>query len=102
MTHAVLMSQRAFQNVRENLHVAMAVRSKSGAWSDAIFIDHAQAPEAHELGVIIIRKGKRVVRVEPAMIGVTPLFTSANLYHLESPSAGRFPRGLRPQIDPTS
>jgi hypothetical protein len=96
------MSQRAFQNVRENLHIAMAVRSKSRARSDAIFVNHAQAPEAHELRVIIIGKRKRVVRVEPAMIGVTPLFTSVNLYHSESPSGGRFPRGLRPQIYPAS
>ncbi len=53
------------------------------ARSDAIFVNHPQAPEPHELWIIIIGKRKRVVRVEPAMIGVAPLFISANLYHLE-------------------
>jgi hypothetical protein len=59
----------------------MAVRPKSGARSDAIFVNDTQAPEAHELW-IVIGKRERVVRIEPAMIGVASLFTSANLYHL--------------------
>ena len=58
MAHAVLMGYRAFQNVGKNLHVAMAMRSESLARSDAIFIDHAQAPETHEVGIIIIGKRK--------------------------------------------
>src|SRR5258708_30049571 len=80
----------------------MAVRSKSRCRSDAILVNHAQAPEAHELRVIIIGKRKRVVRIEPAMIGVAPLITSANLYHFEIsfcwPVSTRAPAPNRPNF----
>src|SRR5262249_54885627 len=81
MTHAVTVCERAFQHVSEDLHIAMAVSSKSRARSDSIFIDHAQIPEAQELGIVIIGKRKRVECVKPAMIRVASVLASADFYH---------------------
>jgi len=103
VTHAVPVRQRALQNIGEDLHIAMPVPSKPSARGDAILINHKQAPEAHELWVIIIGKRKRVVRVEPAMVGMAPLVTSANLYHLSFPSLNKVQSCGRvtnpPQVD---
>src|ERR1700759_1637624 len=40
MSHAVLVSKLALENVTENLHVTMGMGSKAASGSDAIVIDH--------------------------------------------------------------
>src|ERR1700722_7564206 len=81
MAHAVLMRQRTLGDVGEDFHIAMGVHAEALAGSHAVFIDHTQAAETHELGVVIAGERKRMITIEPAMIGVASFFTFANLYH---------------------
>ena len=60
---------------------AMRMRAEPASARDGIVIQHAQTPKAHPERVVITREGKAVVRVEPAMIGVTPVFGFANRFH---------------------
>ena len=40
---------------------------------DAVLVDHAQRAEAHVRGVVVVGERERVVRVEPAVVGVAAL-----------------------------
>src|SRR5206468_9919370 len=42
VAHAVLVFQRAFEHVAENLHVAMRMRAEALARRDAVVVDDAQ------------------------------------------------------------
>src|ERR1700733_762248 len=62
---AVLVLERAFENVGDDLHVAMRVGGKPSAWADAILVDDAERAEAHFLGIIVIAERERGAAVEP-------------------------------------
>jgi hypothetical protein len=69
----VFMAQLPVQHVGEDFHVLVRMGAEAHARRDEIFIDHAQSAEAHVLRIIVIRKGKRKVGVQPAVIGVTAI-----------------------------
>ena len=71
VAHAVLVLQRAFEHVAEDLHVAMRMRAETLTGRNAVVIDDTQRPEAHLRRVVIIGKGKAVVRVQPAVVGMS-------------------------------
>src|SRR5207253_9645175 len=75
---AVFVFERPLENVRDDLHVSMGMPGKSLSRSDAVFIDDAQRAESHVVGVVVGIKRKRVVRVQPAMIGMAALVAVAN------------------------
>src|SRR6185436_5883156 len=52
----VLVRQLAFQHVADDLHVAVAVRAKSLAGRDAVFVDDPQGTELDVLRVEIVRE----------------------------------------------
>ena len=93
VSHAVLMFERAADDVTDDFKVAMWMRAKTLASLHSVFVDHPQAAEADVLRVVIIREGKRVVTVQPAVIGMASFIGSANFNHgrivwLANPSPG--------------
>jgi hypothetical protein len=70
----VLMLERAFQHVRDDLHVAVAVGWKAAARRNAVVIDHPQRAEPHVGGVVVLAERERVAAVEPAEIGTAAVF----------------------------
>src|SRR5229473_3044618 len=79
--HAVLMFERATNDVTYDLKIAVRVGAETLAALHAILVDHAQTAVTHVLRVVIIRKGKGVVAVQPAVIGVAAFVGSSNLNH---------------------
>lgn len=70
IAEAVFVLEGAFDNVGEDFHVAVRVSGEAAAGSDAVFVDDAQAAEAHVGGVVVIGEGEGVMGFEPAMVGV--------------------------------
>ncbi len=73
VAHAVAVLQPARDDVGQNLHVAVPVRAEALPRSDAVFVNHAQAPEAHVARVVVVAERESVVRVEPPVVGVPAL-----------------------------
>lgn len=61
--HAVPMRQLAAEDVAEDLRVSVRVRREPAVWRDAIFIEHAQGPEAGVARVVVAGEAEGVVRV---------------------------------------
>jgi hypothetical protein len=70
---AILVRQFARNDVGEDLHVAMAMPAETGAGLDDIVVDDPQAAETHVARVVVIREGKAVMRVQPAMVRMAAL-----------------------------
>ena len=49
---------------------------------DVVVVDHAQIAEAHPLGIVVIGEGERVIRVQPAVVGVAPFVCFSNRHHI--------------------
>jgi hypothetical protein len=90
MPHAVFVRKRSFQHITEDFHIAVGVRAKAPARSDAIFVDDAQAAKSHVLRIMIIGKRKSMTRIEPPMLCVASLLTSANCNHAALPHIVKF------------
>ncbi len=73
IAEAVLVRQAAFQDVGENFHILVAMRSKTHARFHAIFVHHAQRAEAHVIGVVVASERKGVIGVEPAVVKMAAL-----------------------------
>ena len=81
------MLERALEHVREDLHVAVAVRAEPRARRDAVVVDHAERAEAHVLVVVVLAGRERVPAVEPAPVGAAPVLGGSNLDHGVPPGA---------------
>jgi hypothetical protein len=57
------------------------VGAKAGAGSDVVFVDDTQIAPAHPLGVVVMGKRKRVLAVQPAVIGQTSVFAASDVDH---------------------
>src|SRR5947208_10410677 len=73
VAHAVLVLQRTFENVGNNLHIPMPVHAESLAGLYAVVVDDPQRAKTHRRGIVVIAKGKGVGGVEPAVVEVTAL-----------------------------
>jgi hypothetical protein len=64
----------------------MWVLREAGAGVNPVLIDHAECAKAHLFRMVVIGEGKRVARIKPAMIGVTPVSASSDRnHHLSCP-----------------
>ena len=81
VAHVVFVRQRAFEHVADDFHVAVAVGAEAAAGQYAVLVDHAQAAEAQVRGIVIIGEGKRVERLQPAVVGVAAVGALANFQH---------------------
>jgi hypothetical protein len=73
VAHAVFVLQCAFEHVAEDLHLPMRMHSETLARRDAILIDDTQRPKAHLRRVVIIGERERVIRAQPAVIGMAAI-----------------------------
>src|SRR3954471_12955526 len=76
---AVLMLKRAFQHIRDDFHVFMAMGTKALGRLHAVFVDDDQRTEPHLFGVVVMAKTEGMVRFQPAMMCYTALCTFVNL-----------------------
>jgi len=90
VAHGVLVGQFAFEHVTDDLHVAVAMPAEALAGRHPVLVDHPQVAEAHVFPVVVIGKGKTVLRLEPAMVGMAAVFG------LAYPDHGNLPIGWRP------
>ena len=81
---AVFVANRATHDVADDLHVAVTVHAKAGTGLDAVFVDHAQISKAHVRRVVVAGKRKRVVRLEPAVVGPAALSAKSQGQHIEA------------------
>lgn len=66
VTHAVLVLELAVDDVGPDEELGVTVRAEASAALDAVFVDDAQRAKVLVLGVVVVGKGERVERVEPA------------------------------------
>src|SRR5437016_8198403 len=83
---AVFVLERAFEHVRNDLHVAMSMHPEAGAGIDPILVDDAQGPKAHLVGVVIVGEGERVAAVEPVGPRVASFAGRPDRNHEHAPS----------------
>src|SRR5262249_49804808 len=83
---AVLVLERSLEHVRQDLHVAVAVRAEAGARLHAVVVDHTQRAEAHVLRVVVVPEREGVAAVEPAELRAAALVRRSDLDHRNSPS----------------
>ena len=92
---AVFVLERAVDHVRDDLHVAVRMRAESFSRLNPIFVDDPKRSEPHELRIVVIREGKGVIALEPAVLGVPSFARSANSNHVSSEPATPSPRRAR-------
>ena len=80
IAHRILVLQRAAEDVGDDFHVPMRMRSETHPRHDEIIVDDAQAAEADPLWVVIIREAEGVIGVEPSVFGV-PSFICFSYFH---------------------
>src|SRR3989338_3979919 len=81
VSHAVLMRQRAFQNVGDDFHVLMRMGRKALPGRYPVFIDDAKGAETNMFGIPVFGKGKSVIGLKPAMIKMPAVLASPDLNH---------------------
>ena len=81
ITYAIFMRQFSRENVANNLHIAMAMLTKTHSCSHAILINDAQISPSHKLGVMVASKRKGVKALEPAMVGIASILGFSQNYH---------------------
>ena len=86
------MLERAFHDVGHDLHVAVRVGREAPARRHEIFVDHTERSEAHLPGVVVVGERKRVVRVEPSVIEMTPVSRRTDGDHGAELTAGMHSR----------
>jgi hypothetical protein len=90
VAETILVRDRTFANVGDDLHVRVRVRRKAGARRDHVVIPHAQRAPIDARRIVIIGKGKMVLGIEPAVIGAAKALERTNFDHrLVSPGAAR-------------
>src|SRR5690606_22244 len=85
---AVAMGNFPFQDVTDNFHIAVTVGRKPGARHNFIVVDHPQGGKAHEAGIVITAKRKRMTTVEPVKMATAAFFTASYCNHGSSPVGG--------------
>src|SRR5215471_12221496 len=65
-THAVLMFESPFENVGDDFHITMRMRSKPFTRRDTIFVDDAQSAKTHGIRIVITIEREGVIRVQPS------------------------------------
>src|SRR5579863_10247426 len=82
IAHVVLVREAAFENVSDDLHVAVGMRAESPAGSDAILVHDAQRAESHVRGIVVIPEGKSMPGFAPAVVPVAAFATVPDGDHI--------------------
>ena len=67
----VTMFERPLDDIRENLHIVVRVGAEPLSRRDEVFVDDAQAAEAHITRIVVTVEGERVMAVKPACLRLT-------------------------------
>ena len=78
VAEAVLMSERAFEDVAEDFHIPMRMGREPHARGDDIVVDDTQAAKAHVGGIEVIGETEGVEGSEPAVVGVSAFLCVPN------------------------
>ena len=70
---AVLVLQRPFHDVRDDLHVAVRVSREAAPGGNAVIVDDAQRSESHVPLIVVVRKRKGVITYQPAEVSMSSL-----------------------------
>ena len=81
VAHAVLVSQRAFENIGDDFHVTMRMRGETATPGDAVVIHDPQGAELDMLRVVIIGERESEAAVEPTVVGMAALVAFADKNH---------------------
>ena len=81
VAQAVLVLERAVEDVGKDLHVAVAVGAEAGGGRHPVVVDHPQRPEAHVVRIVIVTEGEGVAAVQPAPVGTSPLLGAPDADH---------------------
>src|SRR6476646_4895887 len=107
VSHRVLVLKRSLQDVGHNLHVPMTVHAKPLTRRNPVLIHHPQRSKSHVSRIDVIRKRKRVIRIQPpvikmpALAGFSYLQHSVSLQRLHRPSE-QIVQACRPKIQSTA
>src|SRR5579862_7350735 len=80
-SEAVFVLKLAFENIGDDLHVAMRMSGKSGVRRDVVFVDDAQRAKSHPLGIPVIGKAESMFGVEPTVVSSTTFGGGTNRNH---------------------
>ncbi len=83
--YIVLMRYLPFKHNRYNFHIKVQVSWKTPALLDSLVVKNAQASELDVLRIIIIRKRKKHVTLQPSEILKMPGFRRNDSYYKETP-----------------
>ena len=67
------MRKAALEHVAEDLHVLVRMRPETLAGLDGVIVDHAQRPEPHLIGIVVVAERERVPGVEPVDLRMEPV-----------------------------
>ena len=87
VSQAVLVADRAFAHVGDDLHVRVRVRREAGLRRDGVVVPHAQRAPAHAIRVVVAGEGEMVFGVEPAVVGSAQAVEGSAFNHGVAPHA---------------
>jgi hypothetical protein len=76
-----LLLECAVEDIRQDLHVSMAVGAEPGPGPHVVVVDHTERPETHLRGVVVGAEREGVAAVEPAPVGASSVYSGANQNH---------------------
>ena len=82
VAEAVLMGDRAFADIGDDLHVGVGMRRKAGVRRDLVVVPHPQSAVAHIVGIIILAEGEVMLRLQPAVVGAAELCKGSEFDHV--------------------
>src|SRR5579883_1013294 len=71
--HAVFVGETPFEDIGNDLHVAMGMRTKAMAGLNPVLVDYAQSAKSHMLRIVVIRERKSVIGIQPTVVKVSTL-----------------------------
>src|SRR5690606_4252347 len=77
----ILMCQFTFQDVGNDLHIAVRVHVKSRTGNHDVIVDHPQRTKPHSFGIHKMAEGKSMLTVEPSGSGFTANVSVMNANH---------------------
>jgi len=78
---AVFVFEFAFEDVGDDLHVAMRMCGEAVIGRDPIFVDDAQRTESHPFWIPVIVEAEGVMALQPALISAAAFVAFSDLNH---------------------
>lgn len=79
VAHRIAVGKATTEDVGKNFHIPVRVGWEAAAGCHAVIIDDAQRAKSHVGGIVVIREGKGVVAIKPAVVGVSALVGAADV-----------------------